>query len=90
MDHFRDVAYSGYPLITHTRASNVWANLRKESPGYSENETLWEFVDNVVLTGTTYAECYKQLAEALSICDGGYKSYWKTLSKAMIIWADLF
>lgn len=90
VDHLSEAAHSGVPWVKHTRASNVWDNLRKESPGYAENETLWKFVDEIFLTGLTYKSCYKQLAKALADRGGEYSSYWKTLSQAMCIWADLF
>lgn len=33
---------TGYAEVLHDRASNVWANLQKESKGLGLNETLWQ------------------------------------------------
>ncbi|MBE7558807.1 hypothetical protein HS125_07610 [bacterium] len=43
-DHLGYAVASGSPIIAHQRASNVWANLAKESPGLPVNERfgwLW-------------------------------------------------
>ncbi len=85
-DHLGYGVKSGDPLIEHQRASNVWANLRKELPGYEVNETLWQAVDAVVLTRETFRECYRELAQKLPM-DG---DYWDSLKRAMTIWSELF
>ena len=33
------------PTVTHSRQSNVWANLRAEAPNMERNETLWQVID---------------------------------------------
>ncbi len=85
-DHLGFAICSGEPLIQHQRASNVWANLQKELPGYQVNETLWQAVDSIVLTKSTVRDCYKQLADQLPLKG----DYWDRLRHAMRIWADLF
>lgn len=85
-DHLNFGVCSGKPMVSHPRASNVWANLRKELPGYEVNETLWQSVDSIVLTQTTVRDCYRELAEKLPL--GG--EYWDRLRTAMKIWAGLF
>ena len=37
-------AVSGYSVVEHRRASNVWANLRKEAPGMELNETMYKLI----------------------------------------------
>jgi hypothetical protein len=41
-------AVSGYSVVEHRRASNVWANLRKEAPGMELNETMYLEVSDIV------------------------------------------
>lgn len=84
-DHLGMGVVSGDPMIEHRRASNVWANLQKEAPGLPFNEQLWSAVDSIVLTETTVAGCYAQLARDLSI-EG---DYWTRLRDAMSVWAEL-
>jgi reversibly glycosylated polypeptide / UDP-arabinopyranose mutase len=85
-DHLGYCVNSGRPAIKHLRASNVWANLRKEAPGLEINETLWSTVDSVKLTGTTFRQCYREIANGLTIPG----AYWDNLRKAMLTWTDLF
>lgn len=85
-DHLGLSVRSGEPRIEHQRASNPWTNLRKELPGYEANEHLWEVVDSTVLTGTTPAECYRELAEKLPLAG----EYWDHLRRAMQLWTRLF
>jgi reversibly glycosylated polypeptide / UDP-arabinopyranose mutase len=85
-DHLGYAICSGEPIVEHRRASNVWANLRKELPGYEVNETLWNIVDSTVLSGSTVAECYAELAQKLTLAG----EYWEKLRLAMSIWANLF
>jgi reversibly glycosylated polypeptide/UDP-arabinopyranose mutase len=86
LDHFNVTVYSGNPVIHHDRASNVWANYRKEHIGILENETFWHAVDSVQLTGADYTSCYQELAQYLPL----HSDYWKQTRKAMHIWANLF
>ncbi|PWH19825.1 MAG: hypothetical protein DDG59_01800 [Anaerolineae bacterium] len=85
-DHLGYGVKSGEPLIEHQRASNVWANLRKELPGYEVNETLWQAVDRIVLTKETFTECYKEIAEKLPLSG----EYWDKTKRAMVVWTKLF
>lgn len=85
-DHLDFAVNSGTPLVEHSRASNVWSNLRKEAPTLPVNEDLWLAVDKVVLTNTTIKACYQELAEGLEM-EG---EYWEKLRRAMLIWAELF
>jgi len=85
-DHLGFAVNSGEPAISHQRASNVWANLRKEAPGLEVNERLWTAVDEVVLTGEDFGSCYQELADKLPL-DG---DYWNQLKCAMRGWCELF
>ncbi|HEY7568890.1 MAG TPA: hypothetical protein VH762_15030 [Gemmatimonadaceae bacterium] len=85
-DHLGHCINSGSPAIKHLRASNVWANLRKEAPGLGINETFWANVDAVPLRGSTFRDCYREIANGLTL-EG---EYWDTLRKAMLLWTDLF
>ncbi len=88
-DHLGVAVLSGEPAVDHQRASNVWANLKKEAPGLEVNETLWTAVDAVTLTGTTFGECYREIAAGLPLqCAAG--EYMKKLGQAMVAWTDLF
>ena len=72
--------------MEHKRASSVWANLRKEAPGYEVNETLWQAVDSLVLTKKSVRDCYQELADGLPLTG----QYGDRLKTAMNIWADLY
>lgn len=85
-DHLGFAVHSGHPAVAHQRASNVWANLRKEAAALERNETFWQAVDAVRLTQTTFGGCYKELADKLPL-DG---EYWSRLRSAMRTWAELF
>lgn len=85
-DHFGYSVRSGRPIVNHQRASNVWTNLRKETPAYEVNETLWRAVDSTYLTGKTFADSYHELADQLTLSG----EYWAQLRMAMHTWADLF
>ena len=64
----------------------MWANLRKEAPGLEVNESFWQAVDRIVLTRTTFASCYAELADRLDLAG----DYWTQLRRAMNTWAGLF
>ncbi|MBI4221015.1 MAG: hypothetical protein HY682_12780 [Chloroflexi bacterium] len=85
-DHLGYAITSGSPAVNHKRASSVWANLRKEAPGLEVNESLWQAVDAVVLTGDTIVDCYRELVQNLAMKG----DYWDTLKHAMIGWTGLF
>lgn len=86
VDHLGYTIASGYPIIWHTKASNVFTNLKKEAPGIEVNETFWESIDTIKLKGKNFEECYLEIASKLSI-EG---VYWDALKRAMKIWANLF
>lgn len=85
-DHLGYRISSGKPVIYHARASNKYKNLVKEARGIEINEFLWQDIFEIKLTKTTIKDCYIELAQKMP----KYSPYWKKLSKAMIIWANLF
>jgi hypothetical protein len=85
-DHLGLAVNSGSPGVLHERASNVFANLAKESRGLAVNETFWRAVDSVVLSAESVAGAYAQLAERLPL----EQQEFTQLRRAMRIWADLF
>jgi hypothetical protein len=85
-DHLGYCIKSGEPFVEHKRASNVWANLKKEMPGYEVNEILWAEVDRIVLRGLNFGEAYKELAEKIPMKG----EYWDKLKEAMVLWAELY
>lgn len=88
-DHLNVAVNSGDPMVEHQRASNVWANLRKEAAGLEINETLWDHIDRVTLTAKTFGECYAELAEGLPV-GGPAGQYMDNLKNAMREWVSLF
>lgn len=90
-DHLGLAVTSGSPTVHHARASNVWANLRKEATGMERNETLWRLADDTVLTASTASGCYRQLAAAVRAAgDAAQDGYLQKLGAAMEHWTDLF
>lgn len=85
-DHLGYCINSGSPAIKHLRASSVWANLKKEAPGLEVNEVFWSKVDAVRLRGTSFAECYREIAAGLDFPG----EYWENLRRAMNAWTELF
>ncbi|MEX0895669.1 MAG: hypothetical protein WDZ94_01875 [Patescibacteria group bacterium] len=84
--HLGHAVSGGEPFIWHDRASDAEVNIKKEAPGKKVNEFLWKDVDKITLTGTTYSECYRELAEKLP----KYDEYWNKQSEAMLTWLSLF
>lgn len=100
-----DLNYSvrtGMPYIRHERASNPFTNLRKEANGIEVNESLWQYVDNLVFKPSTqhkaiytievFAERYIQLAQWIAKYEKfkEHIPYFRKLGEAMEVWAKLF
>lgn len=88
LDHLGVGVWSGGPLVRHERASNVWANYRKEHAGIEANETFWQAVDCIALAGHMAARCYDQIAATIPKLIKG--DYWNQLATAMRLWSDLY
>jgi len=92
-DHLDVAVTLGEPWAKHSKASNPWTNLKKESQGLEMNEKLWKYVEDIKLTETTYAECYWELADKLSRANVdwcGRKEYFENLFTAMKLWSTYF
>lgn len=87
MDHLGLGVISGSPYINHQKASKVEHNHAKEKAGMKINEYLWKQVEAVKLTKSTPKECYIELAKKIEFPN---VDYFKKLSEAMVIWANLF
>jgi reversibly glycosylated polypeptide/UDP-arabinopyranose mutase len=85
-DHLGLAMVSGLPTVEHRRASNVFANLKKEAAGIEANETFWLAVDAVRLSGSTVVDAYGELAEGLSLAG----PYFDELRRGMVTWLELF
>ncbi|MHB8407823.1 MAG: hypothetical protein ACYDHY_06870 [Acidiferrobacterales bacterium] len=85
---------TGMPYIHHERASNVWANLKKECQGLEVNEKFWEHVDVAPIHDTNlgFAVMYDMMGKHVAKFDAfpEYVDYFKRLGEAMQIWAALF
>lgn len=89
-DHLGWAVSTGVPYIHHDRASNPFANLRKEANGIEVNEWFWERIDAINLFGITAVECYDEIAREIYKFGGEHADYWRDLGSAMSTWAGLF
>ena len=87
LDHLGLSVVNGSPFVEHRKASDVEKNLLKERRGITTNEWLWKRARAVVLTKTTAAECYRELAETIALPNTRYFNH---LRRAMMMWAALF
>jgi reversibly glycosylated polypeptide/UDP-arabinopyranose mutase len=86
-DHLNFLIRTGEPSVSHSRASDVWSNLKKEVDGLKANEEFWEIIDNVQLKGETISDCYLEIADVLKKRE---EEYCKLLGVAMEKWVGLF
>lgn len=86
-DHLDYSVRAGDPSISHSRASNVWTNLKKEANGLEMNEDFWEMIDDIELKEWDIKDCYLEIAEVLKKRD---EDYYKMLGVAMKKWIQLF
>jgi reversibly glycosylated polypeptide/UDP-arabinopyranose mutase len=96
-DHLGWVVSTGTPYIHHDRASNPFANLRKEANGIEVNEWFWQKIDAIELNPvkpenwvSPAADCYKVIGENVKSFGGEHSLYWQKLGDAMITWSELF
>lgn len=57
-------AWSGTPLVRHERASDVFVNATKEAGALAANETLWERLDDLLLTADSVLGCLAEIDAA--------------------------
>lgn len=86
-DHLNFLMRVGGPDVIHSRASNVWSNLKKEVPGLEANEEFWEMIDNIKLKGKAINDCYLEIANVLKKRE---EDYCKIQGVAMEKWIKLF
>lgn len=87
MDHLDLHVSVGKPFVYHTKASNVFANFSKESPGIVANEQFWETIDNIQLTENSVIGCMHEIGKSLQDSNDHYLI---KLGDAIITWASLF
>jgi hypothetical protein len=85
-DHLGLAVRSGMPLVKHTRASNVWANLRGEATALEFNEMFWQQVDSLVLTGRQVGDCMNEIGE--SFVKSG-DTYLERYGTSILRWVEL-
>ncbi len=91
-DHLGWHVSLGEPFIEHRRASDAQVNLAKEAPGMEANETLWEVVDGIPLSGPGPGHYAVRVVRHLGRCleQAGTDDYIRALGKALQVWASLF
>lgn len=87
IDHLGWHICIGEPFIEHEKASNVFTNLVKESPGIKRNETFWEDIEKIKLTKISTIECIEELGLQLKESNDDYLC---KLGEALITWSKLF
>lgn len=87
MDHLGEPMSYGIPFVHHICASDPFVNLVKEAPGIVRNETLWEEVDAVELSGCSVIGCMEEMGEQLAASRDAYLA---SVGKALGIWTGLF
>jgi hypothetical protein len=93
IDHMNDRVAIGCPLTFHRRnPHDLIKDLQSELWGMIINEYLIPIIENMELTGKTYAEAYLDLAQQLRYCDiyddEQVKRYFDRLTDAMEIWVE--
>lgn len=93
-DHLGWNVSTGIPYIHHDRASNVFANLKKEANGLEVNEDFWQYVDSYVFDADldNASDCYHRLGQHIAQYKKfpEHNDYFFAMGKAMQTWADLF
>lgn len=87
MDHLNMGVHSGAPFVENHREIDIWKSLRAESNTLPVNESLWEKIDAVVLTSSTPATCYTEIAKVIN--SWGHP-YFQKLGQAMQVWSGLY
>lgn len=97
LDHAGWYVTSGSPLVRHAKASNPFANLRKEAGALEVHEHLWEFVlDAPLATGLDVRQAYVAMADHLRTfaettpAAHSMREYFARLADAMVVWVGLF
>lgn len=84
---------TGLPYIHHERASNPFANLKKEANGIEVNEHFWEYVDSWKGDPTaSLPYMYDYLGQHIAQYDKfpEHREYFAKLGEAMSTWSHYF
>ena len=87
MDHLNMGVRSGAPFVENHKEIDIWKSLRAESNTLPVNESLWEKIDSTILTASTPATCYAEIAKVIN--SWGHP-YFQKLGKAMQVWSGLY
>ena len=92
-DHLDYAVTYGHPHVFHSRASNPFTNLWKESHGLERNEWMWKLIDSTEFNSDadTWEKCYNILGKNVE-GHGNRRNdaYLTKLGEAMQIWSNLF
>jgi hypothetical protein len=97
-NHFEDVIAYGSPLLRQKRNEhNLWKDLDDERVGMLLSDEFCATLRSIPLKGTTYAECYRELAEKLPHAWQPGEKWSDAMRKAregllegMLVWAGVF
>lgn len=97
LDHAGWYVTSGDPVVRHSKASNPFANLRKEAGAMEVHEHLWDFLlDAPLPADADVLRLYVAMAEHLRTfpdqvpAAAEQRGYFDRLADAMTVWAGLF
>jgi hypothetical protein len=91
VDELGDAVAFGAPLLNQIRnAHDLWRDLEKELPGAKTSPELTERLREIQLSGTSYTECFAQLAQAVRRDVALAQEFYAPIFDGMEIWADLF
>lgn len=96
IDHLGLNVSVGEPFVNHQKASNVFTNLIKESPGIRDNEDFWIYIDSIDLDWAdcgTPKGCMLKIGNDLEnkgLENKTMNEYICKLGKAIQIWASMF
>jgi hypothetical protein len=94
VDHLGDLVCLGKPAGIHEkRPRSTFNDLKKELEGMIINEWLWKAVDSCDLSGSSYADCYLSLVEALrteinSMNNEVFKKFMSIQLDKMQLWVE--
>jgi reversibly glycosylated polypeptide/UDP-arabinopyranose mutase len=91
MDHLGLAAVTGAPSVDHRKQSDVFENLRKQTPGLEMNENFWRAVQRIRLTQTTVRDAYVELIDRLpNVTEAEPYGWTFRFKRAALTWAGLF
>lgn len=91
-DHLGFTVSHGLPISEHRKvARDIDVDVMSEKRGIELMDPLWQIVDEIKLSGSSFLSCYRELAEQLEKKAENivYSDYVKKNSRAMKIWCNL-